>query len=74
MVTVALFDFVIVNVTLAPANGEPPAVTVAVTLAVWLREYDEAPGEAMTESPDATTYDAAAEPEYAPFDAFAAKL
>jgi hypothetical protein len=38
-VTTIPFDFVIVNVTLAPLAGEPPALTVALMVTDWLRLY-----------------------------------
>jgi len=40
LVTTEPFDLVIVNVTAAPDTREPPALTVALTAAVWFLVYD----------------------------------
>ena len=64
---------VMVNVTAAPATGAPPPVTVAFTVAVWLRDYLAAPGAAVTPSLETMTYDAEPDPEDDGLDAFVAE-
>ena len=67
--TVVPFDFVIVNVTVAPDTGDPAALTVALTVAVWFRVYVAWVAVFVTASVETSEYVAAAKLEDDPFEA-----
>jgi hypothetical protein len=67
--TVVPFDFVIVNVTVAPDTKDPAALTVALTVAVWFRVYVAWVAVFVTASVETSEYVAAARLEYDPFAA-----